>query len=307
MNFDPANTGCAFHFLDSGMFTLWRMSKEWAKRTGRSEWDYYDTCAFFDYMDDYAHFVKTYRVAIDYYSNCDVIPNPDLSWRNQQYLEECHKLSPVPVIHYTTPVSWIEFYIDRGYPYIALGGLVGSTKHRGSHDWLHRAFEIICDTPDRKPRVRTHGFGVTSYDLLLKFPWYSVDSSTWTKLGAYGAILVPHRRGGKFIFTEKPYKVEVSEDSPERKELGKHFMTYSKLEQRVILDWLDHIGIPMGHVNADGECTEVGVRTNHSCRKAANIFFYEEMRKALPDYPWPYRPKNRRRGFGLKFQERATK
>lgn len=298
MEFDEEELGCLSHFLDSGSFTLWTQAAEYARLNNCDKWAFYETNEFWQYVDDYAHFVKKYAVAIDYYSNVDVIPNPELTWRSQKYLEQEHGLTPVPVVHYKTDLKWLKRYMDKGYDLIALGGLVGSTSQEVCRGWVDRAFDMVCDQPSRLPKVRIHGFGVTSYEFLLRYPWWSVDSSSWTKCGAYGGILVPHRRKGQFIYTEQPYMIKTSIDAPEVKVRGKHILTMTGLEKAVVLQWLDEIGVPLGKMGPEGEIEEYGVINRHCERKAANLYFFELMRKSLPKYPWAFRL-NSRKGFGL--------
>lgn len=284
------------HFLDSGAFTLWTKAAKYAKENRCSQWDYYDTDEFYQYMDDYAKFVKKYQIAIDLYANVDAVGNAEITYRNQKYLEKKHNLSPVPVVHYKTDLKWLKKYMDEGYELIGLGGLVGSMNQDGCQYWIDRAFDLVCDQPSRLPKVKLHGFGVTSYELLLRYPWWSVDSSTWTKVGAFGGILVPHKRRGKFVFTEQPYVIKVSQESPTAKEQGRHYLTMSPTEQRIIREWLDEIRVPLGKMGDDGEKVEEGVMTDHSYRRAACLLFFEKMRESLPEYPWPFRI-GRQEGF----------
>lgn len=247
-------------------------------------------------MRAYVKFVKDYQVGIDLYANVDVIPNPDLTWRNQQWLEE-QGLKPIPVVHYKTDLKWLKHYVDKGYELIGLGGLVGSTAQDSCKGWIDRCFDYICSASDRLPRVKLHGFGVTNYELLLRYPWWSVDSTSWTKIAAYGGILVPQKRGGKFVFDVQPYIMKVSLDSPDRKARGKHILTLTKEERRIVKEWLSQINIPLGKMEGE-EVLEHGVMTRHSERKAANLLFFEAMRASLPEWPWPFRSK-RPKGFGL--------
>ncbi len=262
-------------------------------------------------MDSYAEFIEKYRAMIDLYSNVDVIPNPELSLRNLRYLEK-KGLTPIPVVHYGTDTSWLQRYIDEGYPLIALGGLVGSTMQDGCRRWLDDCFNMVCDQPSRLPRVKIHGFGVTSHGLLLRYPWWSVDSTSWTKKGAYGLIAVPHKRGGNFVFTEQHYTISVSVETSSRdknkppkakrksldlfegfrEEREAPILSFRDLKQgekQVILDWLEYIQIPFGSLDKHGEVKEMGVSTSHTHRRAANLLFYEEMTKHVPQYPWPFR------------------
>lgn len=281
-------------------------------------YSYYDSKEFWDYLESYACFVKKYRVAIDLFANVDVIGNPELTYRNQKYLEEKHGLLPVPVVHYKTDLLWLRRYMKEGYSLIGVGGLVGRDSPESKLLWLDRVFDLVCTTPNRCPEVKLHGFGVTSYDLLIRYPWSSVDSSSWTKIGAFGGVLVPHKREGEFIFTETPYVIKTSVELPSDRhrrtrkaaqgglELdtslamaanSKHYLALTKPEQAVVNEWLEVINIPLGRVGKQGSILHEGVLTTHALRKAANLHFFERMCASLPAYPWPF--VGGRGGFGL--------
>ncbi len=282
------------HFLDSGAFTLQTRAKEYAKEHCCSIWDFYDTRAHWKYVDDYAAFVKKYHIAIDLFANVDVIPNPELTWRNQKYLEEKHGLTPVPVVHYRTPLKWLRKYIKAGYELIGLGGLVGSTSQQECRAWIDSCFDLVCDQPSRLPRVKLHGFGVTTFDLLVRYPWWSVDSTSWTMVAAFGGIIIPHKRKGKFVFTETPYIVKVSSVSPTTSDPGRHYSTLSRPEREIVSEWLGVIGLPLGRPDGELSGEGDGVMVNHSIRRAANILFFERLMKELPEWPWSFwndRPK----------------
>lgn len=286
------NTPRAF-FLDSGAHSLYNTHVR-AKSTHRSkDYSFYKTKQFWDYVDGYAEFVKKRRSSIDYYANVDVIYNPKLSWKVLKYLENEHGLNPVPVIHNATPLKWVEKHINAGYTFIGLGGL-GQDSLGEYSQWGDAVFDLICDNEDRLPSVRVHGFAMSSYKLLWRYPWWSTDSSSWVKAAAYGNLFIPHMRKGKFTFSEQPYMICMTPDHPGRI-IGnsKHYSRCSPAERIVIQAWLDAIGVPLG-------VDEWGVVTEHAARKEANIRYFEEMCKAMPKWPWSFR---RRRkcsgGFGL--------
>ena len=281
------SVGCVdFHFLDSGSFALWSRSQDWAKETGKAVESYYDQPSFYEYMDSYANFIHANNSWIDAYANVDVIPNPELTWRNQQYLENEHRIEPVPVIHYTTDTSWITRYIEEGYDYIGLGGLVGSTNKAECQAWLDKAFDCICG--GGLPRVQVHGFGVTSYHLLTRYPWTTVDSTSWAKSGGFGNIYVPRKRKGKFVFDVEPFVIAVSLDSSKLGDSGQHYNTLTEAEQDLVLEWLDYIDVPLGEV-VGNLITKWGVRTRHTDRQKANILFFEAVADNLPKWPWKYK------------------
>ena len=285
----------AGHFLDSGSFTLQTEAKKWAAKHGKDAAAYYDTPGFWDYMKCYAEFVTEHAVCIDHYANVDVIGDPDLTWRNQEWLEE-QGLEPVPVVHYRTDKEkWLRHYLDNGYDYIGLGGLVGSTRFDTCLDWIDGCFHIICDNKDKLPSVRVHGFGVTSFKLLLRYPWYSVDSTSWTKAGAFGNLYVPLQRDGDFCLTEPPYVImcstEESKRNPKKYKPGegsKHYLSLTADEKEHVQRWLKEIDVPLGVITKDGEVLEDGVISNHTERRVANLLYFERMRDALPEYPFPF-------------------
>jgi hypothetical protein len=323
---DELPVGCVnSHFLDSGAFAMWSKSQKYAKEHHVGRWDYYQTKEFRKYLKEYAEFVLQNQNWIDLCANLDVIGNPDLTWENQQKLEKLG-VKPVPVVHYGTDLKWLAFYMNKGYDLIGLGGLVGSTGEEDCKRWIDRCFQMVCSGSNRLPLVKLHGFGVTSYHLLITYPWYSVDSTSWTKVGAFGGILVPHWRyvDGQWgwDFTDDPYVMKVADDrkkeekeedkskrvsfrptglkpkNPDRMKHGKHILTLSKAERGVILKWLKHIKVPLGQFDHYGDAIEWGVTTHHTYRKAANLMFFEELRKWLPSYPWRFKSK-KQKGFGL--------
>lgn len=122
--------------------------------------------------DTYGGWLTQHHDALTIYCNLDVIWGPASTWRNQQTLEGMG-LSPMPVFHTGEPWSWLERYLEAGYTYIALGKLLGNPWKK-LRPWLQRAFAIAGDT------AVFHGFGLTSWPAIREFPFYSVDSSSWT-------------------------------------------------------------------------------------------------------------------------------
>lgn len=284
------------HFLDSGSFTLWEKSEKYAEKNRCSVWDYYDTDDFWSYIDAYADFVTKNGDGIDHYANVDAIPNPEITWRNQQYLES-KGLHPVPVIHYRTDLMWLEKYIDAGYDFLAIGGLVGSTSQDKCRYWLDAAFDVICRGPQSMPRVKVHGFGVTALSLFTRYPWWSVDSTSWVKCAAFGNVCVPKKRKGEFVFTEPPSIVTFSEGSPSvAKGEYKHFKLLSPSEKGIVEEWLAFVGVSLGKSEA-GIVVENGVTNHYGSRAIACLKFFQMLSKQLPEWPWPFRSKQFSGGF----------
>ena len=73
------------------------------------------------------------------------------------------------------------------------------------------------------PNIKVHGFGITQFETLELFPFYSADSTTWLRTGINGRI---HTKVKKTVVT-------VSVDSEYKPE---HFKHYPKHLQDMILD-----------------------------------------------------------------------
>lgn len=152
----------------------------------------------------------------------DGIGDPLKTWQNQQVMES-YGVRPLPCFHYGEDERYLEWYIER-YEYITLGGMVPISTPQLIH-WLDRLWErYLCDSSGR-PRVKVHGFGLTSLPLMKRYPWYSVDSSTWVMWSANGMLLVPDTG-----------QVNVSSKSSSRKIEGQHLNTYTPPVKQAILD-----------------------------------------------------------------------
>jgi len=136
---------------------------------------------------DYGRWLSEHQLKFEVYANLDVIghgkESAEGTWRNQRILEDEFGLSPLPVFHSGEDWSVLERYLEAGYGYIALGGLVGKNIS-DLMPWLIRCFEMA------EGSAVFHGFGMTSLRALLAFPWYSVDSSSWSAGWRYGDYII---------------------------------------------------------------------------------------------------------------------
>lgn len=312
-------------FLDSGAHSLYE--KMVHKKNEAKSYSFFESDEFWKYVNDYCLFIKENIDVLSVYVNVDVIFNPELTWKVQKYIEEQHGLSPLPVVHHGTDLKWLKKYMDN-YEYIGLGGLGQEITKSAYFAWADRVFNLLCDFPDRLPKWKIHGFAMTSLSLMLRYPWYSVDSTTWVLIGRMGGIHVPKFRLGQYDYLTPPFKVAVSDRSPNNKEAGKHFRTYSPMEQQVIQEYLDHKGYKIGHsefrlerkdykpqenerwfgsARPDGLreielIIESGLANDYMQRDELNIQYFLDLEKALPEWPWPFRLKtnhSNQDGFGL--------
>lgn len=89
----------------------------------------------------------------------------------------------LPVFHQHDDFSYLDFYLDEN-DFICISPANDETN-KGREVWLDRVFEKI-DVKNSK--VKTHGLAVTGKYLCEKYPFYSVDSSTWNVPSVYGRV-----------------------------------------------------------------------------------------------------------------------
>lgn len=284
-------------FLDSGAFSLFTKVPE-----VQTSSKYYDKKKFYRYMDDYVKFVKKHGFMFSVYANVDAIGNAPITYRNQKYLES-KGLNPLPVFHCGSDIKWLKRYIEEGYDYIALGGFAAAVASKlpdmDPKYWLDNIFDYICSNESRLPSVKIHGLALTAFPLLRRYPWYSVDSTSWTLTAGFGSIYVPLKKNGKWDFNRDPIQVKVTHDSKITK--AGHPTDYNNLPpsgKKLVHDWLDYIQIPFGdrHVRrhkSSSNKTRYGVSTHYLDRRAANVRYFECFRHSLPDWPWRFRVSNR--------------
>lgn len=161
----------------------------------------------------------------------DAIGDPEGTWRNQVAMEQ-RGVRPLPCYHYGEPVEILDYYVAT-YPYVTIGGMVPISTQQ-LQLWLDRLWAEHLTDANGVPKVKIHGFGLTSLPLMLRYPWYSVDSSTWVQWGANGMILLPGRVGRQ---------VDVSRLSSRRKVKGQHMDSVTPIETQAIEDEIRKFGV----------------------------------------------------------------
>ena len=118
----------------------------------------------------------------------DGIGDPLQTYRNQ--LDMAHYgVKALPCFHAGEDERYLEYYVAN-YDYITLGGLVGSSTKQLQH-WLDRIWDKYLTDGAGRPKIKVHGFGITSLTLVKRYPWHSCDASTWIQAAAFGAVHTP--------------------------------------------------------------------------------------------------------------------
>lgn len=165
--------------LDSGAFSVW-------SNGGTIDIDAY--AVFAKELQDRLPSWVDYRIV-----NLDVLPgkfgerptdkqreeSAEQGWANMLYLES-KGLKVIHVFHQHEDFKWLEKMMAHS-DYIGISpanDLSQAEKDR----WLAKCFSITRD------KIKTHGFAVTAAAQIYKYPFFSVDSSSWTAPARFGRV-----------------------------------------------------------------------------------------------------------------------
>lgn len=278
---------------------------------GQGDFSFFDLkkrTKFRTYCDSYAKLIKACAESETMFVTIDVIGHPKMSWEIHSFFRQEHGLWLVPVVHCGTSMKWVDRYLETGKcDLIGLGG-VGWQPQSKFIAWADELFLKICPASNSYvPTIRTHGFAVTGWLLMCRYPWWSVDSATWVKLSAYGWLYVPRwKESGGWRFDMPPMQINTSHRSPFQKIRDKHVSNCRPQVKETVLRWLKHCGVEMGSVDAEGKEITYGVRSNFSARSRANLIYFKDFEDSRPKWPHPLNPKivkehsvGYRQGFGI--------
>lgn len=189
--------------LDSGAFSIWKRGLEFP-------------------LNDYIEYCKRHAHEVDAYVALDALPGENgmmdhsqaaieksasKSYENLQIMK-AEGLSPIPVFHQGERFEWLDKMLEDGETYIGISPYLRSHQSEVIQ-WMDKCYTRITDSKGR-PYVKTHGFGVTACNLCTRYPFYSVDSTSWSVGGGYGSILVPQYTNGKPDYGKQPITLKLS-------------------------------------------------------------------------------------------------
>jgi len=206
-------------------------------------------------LPKYCKYILDNRDIIEEVDGCllasvlDAIGDADETWRNQNRMEQ-FGVRPLPCFHYGEPVEVLEYYIAN-YEYITIGGMVPISSPQ-LQIWLDRIWGQHLTKPDGSPKLKVHGFGLTSVPLMARYPWYSVDSSSWVQLGGMGNLFIPQFG-----------TIAISDQAPQLKEAGKHIDNLPGPQREAVVEVIEGMGFDLERL-----------RTLHLSRKTFNMVTY---------------------------------
>lgn len=229
-------------FLDSGAFSAFTKGVK------------VDLPAYCDYIKKNKDIIEVVDGAL-LASVLDGIGDPYETLKNQQAMESLG-VTPLPCFHYGEDERYLEWYIAN-YDYITLGGMVPISTPQLKL-WLDRIWDKYLTDGAGRPKIRVHGFGLTTVSLMERYPWFSVDSSTWVQTA---------RVGGMFLLPEAKV-INVSNRSPNMKMEGQHIDNLPPIQREAIEAKLREAGVDLERM-----------RETYLSRWCYNIWAFDQLGK----------------------------
>ncbi len=189
----------------------------------------------------------------------DGIGDALLTYQNQLEMER-QGAKPLPCFHFGEDPRYLDWYVSR-YNYITIGGLVGRAQ-RDQEIWLDRIWSDHMLDGSGRARLKVHAFGMTAPHLMKRYPWFSVDSSSWIQAAAFGSI-----------FTSEYGPIAVSKDSPSKHENGRHLTTLTDFERQRVESMLHKKGFNLERLSSVYES-----------RACYNTLGYRELNDLINDH-----------------------
>lgn len=154
-------------------------------------------------LRDYAAWLRRHAAVITVAAGLDVIGDPDATASNLDRLTDLvdGAVPLVPTFHVGTEWPVLE-HLCATHPYVALGGAVAFNRRSSAIiRWARYAHRIAAHHG-----TRLHGFGLTRPPIPESAPWYSLDSSWWSRVTRSGRIalfdgrsMVPMKVGDRSV------------------------------------------------------------------------------------------------------------
>ncbi len=220
-----------------------------------SAWTRWETIS----VHDYSKYVQKIEKYVTVYAHLDVKWDSKATMDNLEIMEKTYWLNPIPVWHVNTWDFTLLEKLLKKYDYIALWAIAWESFW---DDWLtkllNRCFKMsLAYWKDKKGKVikKYHGFWLTTFPLLMQYPWYTVDSTSWLAWARYGGIS---------YFNKKLWKMT----------------TVSYRDKKGMTEMFKHI--PKALRNLDLLC-DTSTKRNHLNRSKLSADAYDEAGKYITD------------------------
>lgn len=159
---------CKDYLCDSGAFTFRQKNKT------------LDSNAFDRYVDEYIEFINGYNVRHFFEMDVDNLIGLEKVEEYRKKIEKKTGKQSIPVWHSNRGWKYFERMCDE-YEYVSIGGIAKNPNGKK----LEKVFPWFIDHA-HKTGTQIHGLGYTITKNLKKYPFDSVDSTSWSGGARYG-------------------------------------------------------------------------------------------------------------------------
>ena len=144
---------------------------------------------FNDFLSRYIEFINRYNVEHFFELDIDSVVGLNKVENMRYRLERETRKKCIPVWHKSRGK---DYYLEmiKNYDYVAIGGIAIKNIKRDEYKY----FKWFIEEAHRQ-KCKVHGLGMTSIKELHKYPFDSVDSTSWLSGGRFGTIF-QYQNGG---------------------------------------------------------------------------------------------------------------
>jgi hypothetical protein len=262
-------------------------------------------------IDKYAQFVVEEGHKFAGCFNLDSIGNAKTSYLNWKYLKDAGA-ETIPVYHVGTPEIWIQKYLKQT-DYIGLGAIANLDTQQRLYGLGNIWKKYLIDEKGF-PKFRVHGLGLTAIPIMLRYPWYSLDSFTPVISAVWGSVLLPDIRTGDPRYLGLKI-CKISDQGEHKKGMANSFPNLPKSWQRVYNELFEKHGFLLGDIAYQEKRARRGKKEEHEkklkpmdgmvkivpsnpdvktlansweVRMHFNLVMWNHLRERLPIYPRPF-------------------
>jgi hypothetical protein len=144
-------------------------------------------------------------------------------------------ITPVPVFHGDDSTEYLKKYADLGHNLVAVASW--RTLRNGKDQfktYLNNVFDAAA-----KYGVKLHGLAFTSPWAMIDYPWYSVDSSSWSRVAGFGGIMR--------FYDQRLTNINISD----RTKVGDHYIKLSDEPMEALAEELEAEGFNLEQLRQD--------------------------------------------------------
>jgi len=231
--YDACRAGGVGIMMDSGVVS-WRTHCNTLAKQGKTE-ALAKVIGEKEFIQQYVDYVKERHHEWDFFMTIDLARISSEIFKRYIAIEKMVAplgVKPLPVLHGDDNVSkYIGMYADRGCTFVALA----TAKVLRNRQTQFRHYLEACFEAGERYGVKFHGLAFTSIWMMLEFPMFSADSSSWSRVAGFGGIMIYDE------IKQRMHTYHISERVSDAKGKGSDLQLNSRMMDHV-REYVTHTG-----------------------------------------------------------------